>query len=194
MGLLVLVAILCWSRGVADARDRPPLKIAIVQVPPEAPGNLRLISSEPSPKDKALEQALIAVRMRQAQDHARAWLGAALGEHSRVVMLQNATTEALSESLDLANDDQPIPREVLHTFKQATQADAVLRFRITEYGRVPRRVTRWVWIGTGVWIGTVAALAYANPATQPFVGAYLGGEVLEEGTELIVGVSALEYL
>ncbi|MHB8481304.1 MAG: hypothetical protein ACYDBV_01000 [Nitrospiria bacterium] len=186
------------STSVADDNFKKdpihPLKIAIVQVPTDARiEKLKSISSEAPPKEKELEQAAINEKLRQAQNHAEAVFTDQLAKKPGLIVLQDTAVSESSRSLNLANNDEKLSLDVLKEFKKSTQADGVLRFRITDYGATPQKYLKWVYIGTGIWIATIVTLAATNPETRPYIGAYLGTEALQEGAELFLGISLFDW-
>ncbi len=184
------VALLGLSHPVSPELTPIRLKLAIVQVPTEARiKRLRWISSESAPKDKDVQKALIAVRLRQIQETTQATLVETLEQKPFCIVLKDPATTGWTDSLNLANNDAPIPVSALSRFREETQADAVLRFKITDYGRTPRKVMKWIYAGTGAWIVGAITLATLNSETRPYIGAYIGSEVLQEGAELYLGTS-----
>ncbi len=167
-----------------------PLRVAVVEVPiAHSVKRLRYLSSDPRPSDRELERQLIAVKLRQAQEEAKAGMLDALKAEGHFVILKDTTTEALAESLDLAYGDETIPADIRTRFREASNADAIVRFRISDYGRTPRKVLKWIYIGTTAWIAGIITFAATNPQTRPYIGAYIGTEVLQEGAELYLGTS-----
>lgn len=187
--LVILAASVAVSFQVfADASSSKP-RLAIVQVPMNVRvKRLSLISSD-STKDRELQKLLISVRLRQADAFAKSSLVEDIERGTGYAVLKDSATEDLIESLDLAHNDGPIPISVLREFQEATLADAVLRFRVTDYGRTPRVYLKWVYAATAVWIGGVVTLATFSPRSRPYVGAYLLSEVVQEGAEAYLGTS-----
>ncbi len=183
--------VIAQAFGLAPPADSGrPQRIAVVEVPiAHSIKRLRQISSDPRPGDRQVERQLIAVKLRRAQDQARDGMISALESEGRFLVLKDTATAQLIDSLDLAYHDETIARDVLARFREVTNADAVLRFRISDYGRTPRKTLKWIYIVTSAWIAGVITIAATNPKTQPYIGAYIGTEVLQEGAELYLGTS-----
>ena len=150
---------------------------------------LRLISSDARPKDRSVERGVIGAKLRQAQADAKASMIEALEWKGEFVVDKNENAQNLADSLDLSNDDRPIPLDRLDQFREKSGVDAILRFRISDYGRTPKKVLRWIYAGTGAWIAGVITFAALNSNTRPYIGAYIATEVVQEAAELYLGTS-----
>lgn len=167
-----------------------PMRVAVVELPiAHTVRRLRLVSSDPRPKERAAERSLIEMKLRQAEDDAKASMIEALEWKGEFLVEKNEAAQSLVKALDLANDDRPIPLDRLDQFRQKTGVDAILRFRISDYGRTPRKVLKWIYAGTFAWIAGVITVAALNSNTRPYIGAYIGTEVVQEGAELYLGTS-----
>lgn len=168
----------------------PPMRVAVVELPiAHTVKRLRLVSSDPRPKERSAEQSVIQSKLRQAEDDAKESMIEALEWKGEFSVEKNEAAQSLAKALDLANDDRPIPLDRLDQFRQKTGVDAILRFRITDYGRTPRKVLKWIYAGTFAWIAGVITVAALNSNTRPYIGAYIGTEVVQEGAELYLGTS-----
>ena len=168
----------------------PPMRVAVVELPiAHNVKRLKLVSSDPRPKDHSVERSLIEAKLRQAEEDAKASMIEALEWKGEFSVEKNEAAQSLAKSLDLANDDRPIPLDRLDQFRQKTGVDAILRFRISDYGRTPRKVLKWIYAGTFAWIAGVITFAALNSNTRPYLGVYIGTEVLQEAAELYLGTS-----
>lgn len=166
------------------------MTIVVVEVPiAHTVKRLRLISSDARPKDRSAERSVIEAKLRQAQADAKASMIEALEWKGEFAVNKSEDVQNLADSLNLSNDDRPIPLDRLDQFRQKTGVDAILRFRITDYGRTTRKVLKWIYAGTGAWIAGVITFAALNSNTRPYIGAYIGTEVLQESAELYLGTS-----
>ena len=74
----------------------------------------------------------------------------------------------------------------------ASDADILLRFRITDYGVTPKSWRNAVIIFEVTSTLGIAAIAYAYPATRPIAGIYLIEEGIEETIQAYAGFWALD--
>ncbi len=176
------------SQALCDASPSKP-RLAIVQVPMNVRVKKLALISNDSTKDRDLQKLLIPVRLRQADECAKSSLIENIERETGYSVLKDSATENLLDSLDLARNDRTVPISVLREFQEATLADAVLRFRVTDYGRTPHVYLKWVYTATAVWIGGVVTLATLDPHARPYIGAYLLSEVVQEGAEAYLGTS-----
>lgn len=187
---MAFAVVLLFPSAPIGRSETAPLRIAVVEVPmPKHKPRLKLYSSEVVPADKELGVALAQVRLRQAETRAANGFREELSRRGEFALMRDTRTIGLAEQMDLGYGDEALPRELMTRFRNATGADAMLRFRITDYGRTPRKAMKWIWIGTGAWISGATALALTQEKTRPYIGAYLASEVIQEGAEAYLGSS-----
>jgi hypothetical protein len=101
-------------------------------------------------------------------------------------------TFRLINELKIAHPDIVVSKEMAERLRAASGADALLRFRITDYGVTPRSWRKGVIVFEVVSTLGIAAVAYAYPATRPLAGIYLVQESIEETAEAYAGFWALD--
>jgi len=194
--LILPLAALIACAGVPEQPHPPakPLKIVMVAVPPSAEvSDLEQISSvkppNDNPKDKALEQTFVDARLSEVFQQSAAAMTDELQAGGRFTVCSSQQLQQLAKQLDVGNKSETLTAEMRQQLEAQHCGDALLRFRITDYGTIPKTWDRWIAVGTGVWIGGITVLAYSKPASRPYIDAYLLSEVIQEGAETYAGYS-----
>lgn len=171
-------------RGATSTR---PLQLAVWQANPDFHvKGLGAISSEPAPENKAEETAQLKTRLEQV----RAEIDSDMLNAVRKSPYPRSVSVPSADSVDVVEIDQDnsiIPAEVLARLRSELGADALFRYRVVGYGSSPEEHTFWYTAATVSWITGVTAVAYSNPKTRPFIGAYLLSEVLGEALAAYLG-------
>ena len=167
----------------------PPVnKIFLAPVPTDAHvESWKQLSSDPRPESKAQEQEGIAAKVESTNKDTAVWASALLQEQGFSLAITDAQLS------DLGPDGTAVSIEALKKIQATTGADAVFRFRVTDLGTIPNIAKNWIAVGTGVFIAGAAAVAYSNPETRKYFGAYLASEVVQEGAEIYFGFSIVDY-
>lgn len=171
-----------------------PLRVVLAEIPIGIdPAALRRVLapdvSEDSDEARKLVQSGVAKAEARAMTEVRNALAKAIG-----VLVVGSEAVANSVNDLQINSAEKLRRETANELRLASGADALLRFRITDYGETPKTWQKWV-IGWEV-VSTlgIAAIAYAAPKTRPLAGAYLVEESVEETVEAYTGFWALDKL
>ena len=167
----------------------PPInKVLVSPVPTDAHiESWKQLSSAPRPESKELEKEGIAAKVEAINKDTAIWVPTLLQEQGFSLAITDAQLP------DLGPDGTAASIEALKKIQATTGADAVFRFRVTDLGTVPNIAKNWITVGTGVFITGAAALAYSNPETRKYFGAYLASEVVQEGAEIYFGFSIVDY-
>ena len=96
------------------------------------------------------------------------------------------------EGFPVTDRNQPLAPEVLAALRTTANADALLRFGVSDYGVTPKEWRNGVITFEVVSTLGIAAIAYAKPATRAIAGAYLLQESIEETVEATTGFWALD--
>ncbi len=97
----------------------------------------------------------------------------------------------LVDELQIKNPDIGVTGEMASRLHATSDADALLRFWITDYGITPKSWRSAVIIFEVTTTLGIAAIAYAYPATRAVAGVYLVEEGIEETVEGYAGFWAL---
>ena len=167
----------------------PPInKVLVAPVPTDAHiESWKQLSSAPPPENKALEKEGIAAKVEAINKDTAIWASTLLQERGFSLAITDAQLS------DLGPDGTAVSIEALEKIQATTGADAVFRFRVTDLGTIPNIAKNWITVGTGVFIAGAAAVAYSNPETRKYFGAYLASEVVQEGAEIYFGFSIIDY-
>jgi hypothetical protein len=130
------------------------------------------------PQESAESRQAIETTVRNAQARALAAMPVALKKQTIEVDDREAVSRAVDE-LHI-NGPDPVTRETAGQLRAVSEADALLRFRITDYGMTPKSWRKGVITFEVLSTLGIAALAYAYPRTRALAGAYLVEESIEE--------------
>lgn len=145
-----------------------------------------------SPKDEPERQALVADVRHKAQERAAADLREAFASHGVSLIALSGESERAVMAAGFDHWEANLPPALAEQLRSQTGADALLRFRITDYGRTPKSWRTGVIAFEVVSTLSIAALAYAYPRTRALAGAYLIQEGIEESAEAYAGFWALD--
>jgi len=144
------------------------------------------------PEEAGERERLLKEMRRRAEERASADIREAL------VFQANANNEDITELGrafgESAIEDWEIKptKEMADQIRSTTGADALVRFRITDYGRTPRSWRNGVIAFEVVSTLGIAAVAYSYPKTRALAGVYLLQETIEESAEAFAGFWALD--
>src|SRR5260370_10720590 len=116
----------------------------------------------------------------------------ALGTQTEIEIANSEVVSRVINELQINNADTVITGEIAEQLHAASDADVLLRFRITDYGVTPKSWRNAVIIFEVTSTLGIAAIAYAYPATRPIAGISLIEEGIEETIEAYAGFWALD--
>src|SRR5260370_33276872 len=116
----------------------------------------------------------------------------ALGTQTEIEIANSEVVSRVINELQINNADTVITGEIAEQLHAASDADVLLRFRITDYGVTPKSWRNAVIVFEVTSTLGIAAIAYAYPATRPIAGIYLIEEGIEETVEAYAGFWALD--
>lgn len=174
------------------------------------PVKLLVIESAPHISTKKLKSVLASNGAKAADSKPIVMAGEAHGVARALASMKSALTKdagfsvastppsdsQLVKAISELGFDQPITPDEARRLRDGTEADALLRFRITDYGLTPD-AWRKEYIAFEV-VSTLAiagAIAYAGSTTaKAAAGAYLAQETVEESAEAYGGFWALNVV
>lgn len=179
--------------GLADLHKttgNEPVRLAVLQATPDFHvERLGTISSKPVPDDMVKEQSQLKLVLALARAEVDKDMFQAVRESNSSLIIR--PDAGFIGAAELEKDNAVILPETLAGFHAASGADALFRYRVVGYGGPPETYMHWYTAATVSWITAVTAIAYSNPTTRPFIGAYLLSEVLEEGMAAYVSYNGI---
>jgi hypothetical protein len=168
-----------------------PQKVVLVQMPMVMDEVvLNKLFAPNSPKDSSESRQAVKNAVANAEAHALAEMRVALEQAGIKVDSNEAVSDAVDE-LKINNADIVVTKEIAEQLHSVSGADALLRFRVTDYGATPKSWRNGVIIFEVTSTLGIAAIAYAYPATRAIAGVYLVEETIEETAEAYAGFWAL---
>src|SRR3989475_292142 len=170
-----------------------PQKAVLVQTPmvmDDAAFN-KLFATD-LPKDSPESRQAIKNAVDNAEVRAFAEMQKAFETQTEIKINNSEIVSRVINELKINNADTVITREIAEQLHAASDADILLRFRITDYGVTPKSWRNAVIIFEVTSTLGIAAIAYAYPATRPIAGIYLIEEGIEETIEAYAGFWALD--
>jgi len=169
-----------------------PQKAVLVQTPmvmDDAAFN-KLFATD-LPKDSPESRQAIKNAVDNAEVRAFAEMQKAFETQTEITMDNSEVVSRVINELQINNADTVITREIAERLHAASDADVLVRFRVTDFGVTPKSWRNAVIIFEVTSTLGIAALAYAYPATRPIAGIYLVEEGIEETLEAYAGFWAL---
>lgn len=143
------------------------------------------------PAESAEAARRINDAVARADALARTDMRRVLGERGWQGIDDSETAAAAAKDLGLDRFDVAITGASAQRLKAVSGADHAVRFRISDYGATPKAWRKAYIAFEVVSTLTIAAIAYAHPATRPIAGVYLVEEAVEETAEGYAGFWAL---
>jgi hypothetical protein len=157
-----------------------PKKVILVEMPMLVDERaLNKLFTPDFPQESAESRQAVETAVRNAHARALAAMPVALKEQAPIEVDDR---EAVSRAVDELHINGPdaVTREAAGQLRAVSEADALLRFRITDYGITPKSWRKGVITFEVLSTLGIAALAYAYPRTRALAGAYLVEESIEE--------------
>ncbi len=129
-----------------------------------------------------------------AQTRAFTYMQSAIESQTGIRIINDEAVTRAIERLQINNADTVVTREMAEQLHAVSGADAILRFRITDYGATPKSWHKAVIVFEVTTTLAIAAIAYARPATRAIAGVYLVTEAVEETAEAYGGFWALDEI
>lgn len=156
-----------------------PFTLRLAQVPMTDREAVRTVVAKDQPKDDPQAEQETSQAIEAAHTQALMDMNSALAAFPDLHV--DGSPLKLPPSLEtfpIVNRDQPLPPNILDTLRGTSNADALLRFGISDYGLTPKAWRSGVITFEVVSTLGIAAIAYARPATRAIAGAYLAQETI----------------
>ncbi len=204
----LFAAMLCllFVSGCATTQD----PINLEQVPINVPFKVLVMESPNSIDPDRLHKALVPDLKPElpetiellhqgemhAQEYARSSMQSAIANYSgiEVITISGAGENQYLKSIYAKNFESNITRDDADWLRETTGADALLKFRITDYGLTPRSWRKgYITFEVVATLAITAAIAYSGvTAAKTAAGIYLIEETAEETAETYAGFWALD--
>ncbi|MBI1424418.1 MAG: hypothetical protein GC149_13320 [Gammaproteobacteria bacterium] len=175
-----------------------PIKVLVMQSPMKiAPARLQQVFAPESKQALTLTTPVIAHGITQAEAYALTAMNSALAGHTHVIVETAPSANGpLIDNSPGPDFAKPLSPDAARRIRSATDADAILRFGITDYGLTPKS-----WRSSYITFEVVSTLAItaliASAGTslaKGAAGAYLTQEAVEETAESYAGFWALDVV
>lgn len=175
-----------------------PVRVLVLESPMSVgPGRLGAVFA---PDTKPGSQAVAGPIVRgeaHAREFALVTMDSALGKLSKVELVKSpAQASKPFRDAERKNFESPVTQHEADELAVATGADALLRFRITDYGLTPRSWRKgYITFEVASTLAIAGLVAYSGTtAAKAAAGAYLAQETIEETAEAYAGFGALNVV
>lgn len=184
------------NEQLTRAHLRLPLKIVVMQTPMTIDaGRLQKVLAPDVKQELTASDELLVRDAKKAQASALAAMDAALAKQSGLIVVTPPTDEEhFTNEIQGRDFKTVISQEEADHIRATTGADALLRFRITDYGYTPKSWrTGYITFEVATTLALAAVIAYAgSTVAKGAAGAYLAQETVEETAEGYTGFWALD--
>lgn len=203
------LVVLCWigaglggcattNGRLAEAHLAAPIKVLVMQSPMTVdPARLQKVLAPDVKEELSASQEPIAQGVKQAQSGALSAMESALAKRSRLIVVTPPTEEEpFLKAIQSHGYDTALSQDEADRIRTTTGADALLRFRITDYGLTPRSWRRgYITFEVTTTLALAAVIAYSgSTVAKGAAGAYLVQEAVEETAEGYAGFWALDVV
>lgn len=171
-----------------------PIKLLVTESPIEIDSRrLRAVLTPETKQPSPASERLVSEGKQHARDYALTSMKTTLGMHARVIVAPPAEESALFKEIQGGVIESAMSQEEANRIRAVTGADAVVRFRITDYGLTPKSWQKgYITFEVTATLALAAVIAYSSiPAAKAAAGVYLVQETVEETAEGYAGFWAL---
>ncbi len=184
------------NKQLAEAQMKVPIKILVMQSPMTInPDSLQKVFAPEVKPELSVSDESISQGVKHAQEHAMAAMGSALAKESKVkVVTPPVEDKQLIDKIQIQGLKDIITQDEADRLHEATGADALLRFGITDYGLTPQSWRNgFIAFEVTTTLAVAAVIAYSNSvAAKSVAGIYLVQEAIEETATGYAGFWALD--
>ena len=186
-GLIVLAALAeggCASPQRLSPLADGPARVLVVEMPMRRDeARLHEEFAAKLKEGSAQSRAAIASAVKEAESSALSDMKHALDRQPGIVVDERPAAARTAQELQLANPQLALTKDLAGRVYALTGDDALLRFRITDYGVTPKAWRNGLIAFEVVSTLGIAAAIYSYPATRAAAGVYLAQETAEESAE-----------
>ncbi len=175
-----------------------PIKVLVIEAPVSIdPGRLKAVLTPDIKAESPASDELISQGQKHAQKYAMASMEAALSKQDQFEVVTPLADESRTPyKIRETSFETPITQDEADWIQRTTGANALLRFRITDYGMTPIS-----WRNGYITFEVTSTLAIAgiiafsgSTAAKAVAGTYLVQEAVEESAEAYAGFWALNVV
>lgn len=178
--------------GIGPPHANSPVRVLVMESPMSVgPGRLQPVFAPDAKPGSPAAAVPIARGAAHAQEFALASMDAALRKRTGFDVIDFPARDVAR-----TNFEGPLTQAEAARLQAATGADALLRFRITDYGLTPRSWrTGYIAFEVASTLAIAGLIAYqGTTAAKAAAGAYLTQETIEETAEAYAGFGALNVV
>lgn len=178
----------------AQSHREKPIKVMVSEVPLDiGHGRLQAVLA-PDVKSGSISPDL-ARGILHAQKYALTAMNEALSRNKKIAIVTSPETPDVNRILSQDFDKALIQADA-DLLREETGADALLRFRITDYGLTPKAWRDgYITFEVASTLAIAGVIAYSgSTAAKAAAGGYLAQETVEETTEAYAGFWALDVV
>lgn len=147
-GGIILLSALVFSLGgctsttglmaLAQTHPSSPIKMIVLQTPMTVEHDrLKAVFGKKLPENTPLPETVIQEQENKAQERARATINHALASQQPFVVVPTPTDNPIIHTLEDQDFDAPMTQDDADRIALDTGSDAILKYRITDYGLTP---------------------------------------------------------
>ncbi len=171
-----------------------PMKLLVLEAPPKISQNRLQTVLAPDVKSGSISPD-VARGLLHAQKYALTAMNEALSRNKKMAIVASPGTPDVNRILNQDYDKVPTQADA-DLLREETGADALLRFRITDYGLTPEAWRDgYITFEVASTLAIAGVIAYSgSTAAKAAAGGYLAQETAEETTEAYAGFWALDVV
>jgi hypothetical protein len=183
---------------LAQANMKVPMRVLVMQAPITIdPARLQTVLAPDIKPELSVSEEPISQGVKHAQEHVLAAMESVLTKQSRLIVVTPPAEEKQFINKIQSHDfEAVISQDEADHIQKSTGADALLRFRITDYGLTPLSWKNgYITFEVTSTLALAAVMAYSgSTVAKAAAGAYLVQEAVEETASAYAGFWALDVV
>ena len=178
----------------AQSHREKPIKVMVSEAPLDISQNRLQAVLAPDVKSSSISPD-VARGIIHAQKYALTAMNEALSKNKKIAIVTSPETSDVNRILSQGFNKTPTQADA-DLLRKESGADALLRFRITDYGLTPKAWRDgYITFEVASTLAIAGVIAYSgSTAAKAAAGGYLAQETVEETTEAYAGFWALDVV
>ena len=178
----------------AQSHREKPIKVMVSEAPLDISQNRLQVVLAPDVKSSSISPD-VARGIIHAQKYALTAMNEALSKNKKIAIVTSPETPDVNRILSQGFNKTPTQADA-DLLRKESGADALLRFRITDYGLTPKAWRDgYITFEVASTLAIAGVIAYSgSTAAKAAAGGYLAQETVEETTEAYAGFWALDVV